>query len=113
MHCCVTPESRDSILHFVFDGMTGTVTDLSAGITGQFGSSTNFYPGDYDSDDAWPIKDRGYYFKNSIFHLPPYGDLTDDPIVFNVDVSIEMWLKSDVVTDDRCILGKWTSSYAN
>ena len=34
MHCCVTPESRDSILHFVFDGMTGTVTDLSAGITG-------------------------------------------------------------------------------
>ena len=83
-----------SNLYYVFDGVTGTVTDLSSGITGIFGSSTNFFPGDYDSDDAWPIKDRGYYFSKSIFHLPPFAGLTDSAIVVNNYFSIEMWLKS-------------------
>ena len=93
--------------------MIGIVVDRSAGIAGQSGSSSSFYPGDYDSDDAWPIYERGFYFKKSIFHLPPYAGLVDDAIVFAIDFSLELWLKSDFVSDDRCILGKWTPDYRN
>ena len=67
-----------------------------------------------DANDPWPIKDRGYYFSNSIIHLPPYLDLeNNDPILLNPDVSIEMWLKSDSISNDRCILGKWTENYSD
>ena len=45
IHCCVSNNSSNSILNYVFDGTTGTVTDLSSSITGIFGSSTNFYLG--------------------------------------------------------------------
>lgn len=72
-------------------GIKGIVTDSQLGFSSIAGSSLDFYP-DFDGNDPWPIKDRGYYFHaDSYLNFPP-NSLNTQHLTFGNQFTITAWI---------------------
>ena len=86
--------SLSKIVDLDLSGILGVVPDSQMGFSSIAGSSnTEFYPS-FDSNDPWPLKDRGYYFHTGSYLQFPPNSINSQLLTFGTQFTITAWISS-------------------